>query len=50
MGTDMQAPLHPAEQGGKPTRGSDASSFCSELSKFKAVGRCMTAFKTDMLL
>lgn len=34
---------------GKPARGSDASSFLSELSKFKAVGRCPTAFKADVL-
>lgn len=34
---------------GKPARGSDASSFLSELSKFKAVGRRPTAFKADVL-
>lgn len=33
---------------GKPARGSDASSF-SELNKFKAVGRCPTAFRADVL-
>lgn len=35
---------------GKPARRSDASSFFSELSKFKTVGRCPTAFKADVLL